>query len=99
MAYRIDLTESALQHLQGLSATQRALVLDSLNEQLSHQPATPTRNRKKLRPNDVATWELRIRDVRVYYDVLEKPEPAVMIGAIGVKVRERVYIAGREIDL
>jgi hypothetical protein len=35
----------------------------------------------------------------VYYDVEEEPEPAVIILAVGIKRRERVYIGGREYRL
>ena len=58
-----------------------------------------TPNRKPLRPNPLALWELRIGDLRVYYDVEEDPEPQVAIVAIGIKRRNRVYIAGELYDL
>jgi hypothetical protein len=41
----------------------------------------------------------RIGHLRVYYEVAEKPLTFVTIRAIGVKVRERVFVAGVEIDL
>ena len=47
----------------------------------------------------LASWELRVGDLRVYYDVEEDPEQQVIIAAIGVKVRNRVYIAGELYDL
>ena len=31
-----------------------------------HQPAVEMRNRKPMRPNPVAPWELRIGNLRVY---------------------------------
>ena len=46
----------------------------------------------------VAPWELRVDDMRVYYDVREKPEPVVVIVAVGIKVRSRVMIGGKEIE-
>jgi mRNA-degrading endonuclease RelE of RelBE toxin-antitoxin system len=49
-----------------------------------------------MRPNPLAPWELRIGDLRVYYDVEEKPEPTVCVLAVGVKQRNRVRI-GREV--
>jgi len=61
-----------------------------------------TRNRKRMRPILLATWELRIGELRGYYGILEAPEdpvPIVTIVAIGVKDRERVLIGGKEIML
>jgi hypothetical protein len=46
----------------------------------------------------VAPWELRIGELRVYYAVEEEPEAIVSIIAVGVKVRERIRIAGKDIE-
>ncbi len=40
-----------------------------------------------------------MRDLRVYYDVMEEPEALALVQATGIKVRERIMIAGEEIDL
>jgi hypothetical protein len=72
------------------------MVLDAVDEQLVHQPTVETRNRKPMRPNPLAPWELRIGNLGVYYDVEEEPEPVVFIRAVGVKQRNRVCI-GREV--
>ncbi len=52
-----------------------------------------------MRPNPVAPWELRVGDLRVYYDIAEEPEKLVAILAVGVKHRNRVLIGGKEITL
>jgi hypothetical protein len=52
-----------------------------------------------MRPNPVAPWELRIGNLRVYYDVEAEPEPVVFIRAVGIKERERVRIGREVIDL
>jgi len=52
-----------------------------------------------MRPNPVAPWELRIGNLRVYYDVEAKPEPVVYVRAVGVKLRHRVRIGGEVIEL
>jgi hypothetical protein len=75
------------------------MVLDAVNRQLTHQPTVETRNRKPMRPNPLAPWELRIRNLRTYFDVEEEPEQVVFIRAVGIKVGNRVYIAGEEIEL
>lgn len=96
--FHVRYGEAAVRHLRYLSARQRALVLDVVLQQLSHQPTLPTRNRKLLRANAVAPWELRIGEIRVYFDVEEAPEAIVTVRAVGVKVRERVLIGGVEVD-
>ncbi len=65
---------------------------------LSEEPAGETRSRKRMRPNPVASRRLRIGDLRVYYDV-EEAKRLVVVRALGVKVRNRVLIAGKEVKL
>ncbi len=91
MPYSIQYFAEALRML---TARQQALILESVPKQLSHQPTVQTRKRKLLRSNPVATWELRLGDIRVFYDAVEEPEPTVQIRAIGIKVRDRIFIAG-----
>ncbi len=69
------------------------------SKQLTHQPTVETRHRKPLRPNTLAGFRLRIRDLRVHYDVVEGPDPLALVQAIGVKVRNRVFVGGEEIEL
>jgi len=52
-----------------------------------------------MRPNPLATWELRAGNLRVYYDVEEKPEPVVFVRAVGVKLRRQVRFGKEVIDL
>jgi mRNA-degrading endonuclease RelE of RelBE toxin-antitoxin system len=67
--------------------------------QLVSQPTIETRQRKALRPNPVAQYRLRIGELRVYYDVQEAPERLVVVKAVGLKLRDRVYVGGKEIKL
>jgi len=97
--YRIEYADNAIQHLSLLMARQRSVVLDVVALKLTHQPTVATRNRKRLRDNTLAPWELRIGDIRVYFDSEEFPEAVVTIRAVGVKVRDRVLIGGEEVDL
>ena len=70
--------------------------MDGIEQQLTHDPTVQTRNRKRMRPSALAPWELRIGDIRVYYDARDEPEPLVQILAIGVKVHKCVRV-GREV--
>ena len=69
-------------------------VLDTVDEQLTHQPTVEIRNRKPMRPNPLAPWELRIGALRAYYDVEDILEAKVYIRAVGIKERNRIRIAG-----
>lgn len=99
MPYRIEYSPDAEDHLRTLTARQQVIVMDTVDKQLVHQPTVETRNRRPMRPNPVAPWELRIGNLRVYYDVEEEPEPVVNIRAVGVKLRNRVRIGKEVIEL
>jgi mRNA-degrading endonuclease RelE of RelBE toxin-antitoxin system len=99
LAYVIEYSPEAEDHLRWLVARQQRTVVDTVDRQLRNQPSLETRNRKPMRPNPVAPWELRIGDLRVYYEVKDEPDPTVTILAIGVRERDRVRIGGEIIDL
>ena len=74
------------------------LVLDQVEEQLTHQPALPTRKRKLLRPNPIAPWQLKLGNVRVFYEV-EEPNAVVTIKAVGIKQHNELWIGETKIEL
>jgi len=80
-----------------------SLIRTTIEQQLVFEPDIETRNRKTLtRETDFgARWELRFGDnneLRVFYSIY--PEKAeVHILAVGVKIRERLYIGGKEVKL
>ena len=74
-------------------------MFDAIDRQLKDQPTVPTKNRKRMRSNPLATWELRIGNLRAYYDVLTEPEAAVLIVAVGVKDRSTLRIGGEVVTL
>jgi len=98
VAYQIEFAKAVRAHLEALTALQRSTVLDAIARQLTNEPCTATRNRKPLRPNPVAPWELRVRKLRVFYEVSEE-SAVVRILAVGVKTRESLQIGGEEIKL
>jgi mRNA-degrading endonuclease RelE of RelBE toxin-antitoxin system len=100
MAYEIQFAEEVDAHLEVLTSGQKARVFDAIERQLAHEPALKTKNRKPMDPDRrtfVAPWELRIGELRVYYAVKSVPKRVIVV-AIGVKVRERVLIAGKEVE-
>jgi mRNA-degrading endonuclease RelE of RelBE toxin-antitoxin system len=99
MTYRVEYSPETERHLRALTAAQRSLVLDAVDRQLPHLPTVETRNRKPMRPNLLATWELRVRNLRVYYSVVDEPEAVVLIRAVGVKIRDKVRIGNEEVRI
>jgi mRNA-degrading endonuclease RelE of RelBE toxin-antitoxin system len=99
VTYEIEYSPHAVEHLASLTKRQQQIVVDEVDRQLVHAPATPTRKRKRLRPNLLADWELRIGDLRVYYVVQEPPKTAVSILAVGRKAGNRVFVGGEELIL
>ena len=99
MTFEIEYSPDAEDHLRTLSARQRSIILDEVDRQLLNEPDVETRNRKPMRPNPVAPWELRIGDLRVYYDIEYAPVERVFVRAVGVKTRNIVRIGGVEIQL
>ena len=96
MRYRIEYSPDTEDHFRVLTARQQASVLNTVEEKLKYHPAIETRNRKPMRPNPIAPWELRIGTLRVYYDIEDDQEHVVYIRAVGIKDRNSVRI-GKEV--
>ena len=96
--YEIKYTSAAIKDLKSLRKVDQEEVLDGVDINLKHEPAVETRNRKKLRPNEVAEWELRLGRFRVFYNVLEDVL-VVRIEAIGIKQKNLLFIRGQRREL
>jgi mRNA-degrading endonuclease RelE of RelBE toxin-antitoxin system len=94
MAYHIRYDPETRPHLAALTARQRAAVRDGARAHLGSEPQRETRNRFQMAPPSLATWELRLGELRVFYDVEGQ---TVRIRAVGVKQRNRLLIAGQEV--
>jgi mRNA-degrading endonuclease RelE of RelBE toxin-antitoxin system len=99
MAFAIVYSPEAVDHLRLLPKSSQVLVVDEVDEQLEHQPTLPTRKRKLLRPNPIAPWELRLGDIRVFYEVQEEPSPQVIVKAVGIKRHNELWIGKEKVEL
>ena len=104
MPYAIEFADPAISHLAALTARERSVAIDAIEKQLSHEPLVETRNRKLLRPNPIASWELRVGALRVFYDVgptepAAVTAPLVRILAVGKKERSALRIGGKVVEL
>ena len=98
MPYRVAYSPESEGHLRALAGRSRAIVLDAVDDPLTHQPTTETRNRKPLRPNLLAPCERRVGDLRVDDDVEEDPELVVPIRSVGIKDHDELRIGGEIVE-
>jgi mRNA-degrading endonuclease RelE of RelBE toxin-antitoxin system len=96
--FEIRFSEDAERHLKQFSKRHQGIILDAVEEQLTHQPAVQTRNRKLLRENPVAAWEVRVQQFRVLYNVDEEAS-VVYVAAIAVKEGNKFIVEGQEFQL
>ncbi len=99
MPYTVEFAESVEDHFQALTARDRTTMLAAIDRQLIHEPLKETRNRKPLRPNPIAPWELRVGELRVFYEVVGAETGVVRVLAVGRKRRNMLMIGGKEIRL
>jgi mRNA-degrading endonuclease RelE of RelBE toxin-antitoxin system len=90
-------------HLKYIDKKHHSLIKSTIEERLSHEPDVQNRNRKPLKriAFEEATWELRFgpdNTFRVFYDI-QVHDQKVHVLAIGVKIRDTLFIGGEEIDL
>ncbi len=97
-SYAIKFSKPAYQHIDAFRRFDRNRILDNIKKQLIYKPNEETRNKKLLRENPLADWELRVDPYRVFYDI-DETKRIVRILAIGIKDREKIIIDGEEIIL
>jgi mRNA-degrading endonuclease RelE of RelBE toxin-antitoxin system len=98
MAFAIELSPRARDHVRQLRKREQRIIVDAITLHLAHQPDLPTQHRKKLQDNPLAPWKLRVGDYRVFYDVSHE-SGTVIIVAVGRKDHNRLWIGSEEIDL
>ncbi len=92
--FTIEYSEMAADNLADLRAFDRKQVLGQIDTQLTHQPTSETRNKKKLIglvppwEHVEPVWELRVGEFRVFYDV-DEAETRVIIRAVRRKPPHR----------
>ena len=71
MPFLINLTTDAEEDLAYFKARERRFILDGIKTHLRFETDQESKRRKKLDPNPLASWELRIDNYRAFYDVEE----------------------------
>ena len=100
--FTITFAKEAKAHFRAIERKYHALIRATIEEQLQFEPDRETRNRKRLEPPAPfeAGWEIRCgpdNRFRVLYDIdLENREVEIL--AIGIKVRNHLFVGGEEVD-
>jgi len=103
--YEIRFARCVRDHMRFLTAAEGSVLLNAIRKQLAHEPLIETRNRKPLRPNPLAPWELRVGALRAFYEVralapeLEAAAYVVYVLAVGKKERNVLRIAGEVVKV
>ncbi|MEN8219624.1 MAG: type II toxin-antitoxin system RelE/ParE family toxin [Pseudomonadota bacterium] len=97
-SYTIEWTENAKVDLSFFTAFERKIIVTRLKEQLLYEPLKETKNRKKLRDNPIASYELRIGRYRVFYDVVGDTI-TINIVSVGKKEHNVLYIRDKEVKI
>ena len=103
LRYELIYDSKVLNHVSKIDRKYHSLIRREIERQLTYQPDLETRNRKPLlRASTLGSaWELRFgpeNQFRVFYRA-ERELRKVYILAVGVKVKERLYVGGKEFDL
>jgi mRNA interferase RelE/StbE len=93
MAFRITITVDAEAQLRSLPVREQRLVEASIQARLIHQPRTLSKAVKRLRPNPLAEFELRVGSLRVLYNV-EGVEVVLLV--VGRKAGNKLIVKGEE---
>lgn len=101
--FTIEFDELVVGHLRSIEAKYHSLVEAAIEDQLRHTADIATRNRKPLNqipgPFD-SSWEIRFgpkNQMRLFYDV-DSIARVVHVKAIGIKIRNRLFIGGEEYE-
>ena len=97
--YTVEFAESVGGHFRALTARDRTTALAAIDRQLLREPVKETRRRKPLRPNPIAPWELRVSQLRVFYEVAGTESRVARILVVGRRPRNVLTIGGKEIRL
>jgi mRNA-degrading endonuclease RelE of RelBE toxin-antitoxin system len=96
--YRIELTPEAVEDLASFRKFDQKRIVTAIETLLPHEPTQETRNRKRLRPNALAEWELRVVAFRVFSDVAPEDE-TVKVVAVGYKEGNELFSHGEKYEL
>jgi mRNA-degrading endonuclease RelE of RelBE toxin-antitoxin system len=102
-SYTLVFAAGVANHLNFVGTKYDRMIHDAIEEQLRFDPGVETKNRKPLRQPAPfsAHWEIRFgpdNRFRILYDIDEE-QREVQILAIGEKRRDRLIVAGKDVEI
>jgi mRNA-degrading endonuclease RelE of RelBE toxin-antitoxin system len=94
--YLVEVTEDAKADIYYYVAFERKIIASEIRTQLTFQPSHETKNRKRLRDNPIASWEIRFGKYRVFYEVDESSRKVIIV-AVGHKEHNTLFVRGQEV--
>src|SRR5262245_44218131 len=91
--YTVNISDDAEEDLKYYRAYERRIILEGALAQLCAHPNIETNDRKQLRANPIAPWEVKVGKYRVFY-AIESDEHVVVIVSIGHKEHNTLYVRG-----
>ncbi|GAB4428558.1 MAG: hypothetical protein Kow0031_08810 [Anaerolineae bacterium] len=103
ISFKLVYAAQVKEHLKAIDRKYYSLIRREIEQQLQFEPDIETRNRKPLTRSVEfeANWELRCgpgNRFRIFYEV-NQTEREVHVIAIGLKRKNKVFIAGKEVGL
>jgi len=95
MAFKITITDEGDAQLRALPVREQRILEAAIKARLRDQPTGPTKAIRRLRANPLAEFELRVRDLRVLYNV-ERDSSEVVLLIVGRKVGNKLIVGGKE---
>jgi len=93
MSFQITITEDAERQFRSLPSREQRILEAATQSRLEHEPTKLSKAIKRLRPNPLAEFELRVGDLRALYNV-EGDEVVILI--VGRKVGNKLIVEGEE---
>lgn len=97
MRFLIQLTASAIEDLDYFRKNERTVISEGIAQFLTHDANVETKRRKRLRPNPISKWELRIDVYRIFFDI--EVNDVVKVVAVGHKEHNDLFIRGEKVEL
>jgi mRNA-degrading endonuclease RelE of RelBE toxin-antitoxin system len=97
MQFTVLILPGADADLTFFRAHEQRIILTGSATYLVADATIETKRRKRLDPNHIAPWELRIDHYRIFYAI--ENAPLVKVVAIGSNDHNDLYIRGKKVDL
>ena len=97
MKYNIKFGRSANDDLNYYDTFDQRIIVKAILKYLQVDANIETRKRRRLRPNPIGPWELRIGKYRIFYEITESQ--IVKVLAVGHKEHSELFIRGKKVEI